>query len=273
VYTADEKGGMHPALYAGGARKVREGDPLTRRFLVEGLLLLAATRKGRQRLRAARVYPVIKALHEALDAEMEERSAARHADSNGANSASNSGSSSRAAAAGVMVGSDSGAAPVAPAAAAIDMDAVDDDISSFVPSASSAPVPRAQLVKSGTSSSDDEATVEAINRLMQQLFRDDEVKHTTEVTGRNFEAEEAAAAASKSRSDATAPKLTSAAAARKDDISLGSEQTQPTGKVLYSVMPKEAARAAAAEVSKGADVGADELASLVTPGLPGWEDE
>ena len=55
-YRAEEKEGMPPVLYAGGGgrRGGRESDPLTRRHIVESLVLLAASRPGRDRMRSCR---------------------------------------------------------------------------------------------------------------------------------------------------------------------------------------------------------------------------
>lgn len=52
-YCAEEKEGMPPALYAGSGQQ-READPATRRHVVEALVLLAATRPARDRLRSSR---------------------------------------------------------------------------------------------------------------------------------------------------------------------------------------------------------------------------
>lgn len=52
-YLAEEKVGMPAALYK-GALKQRESDPATRRHLLEALVLLAASRPARERMRSCR---------------------------------------------------------------------------------------------------------------------------------------------------------------------------------------------------------------------------
>jgi hypothetical protein len=123
------------------------------------------------------------------------------------------------------------AAGAAAAAAAADADAM------VTSAAADAAVPDGPLPP------DDEACVDAINRLVQQLFREDEVSHTSEVTG-----------------VATAPAAAALAAA-----------APPRRARAGASVPLATAREIAAAVSRGADVDARDLASLVTPlGDEGW---
>lgn len=150
---------------------------------------------------------------------------------------------------------------------------------------------------------DDEATVEAINRLVQQLFREDEVRHTSEVTGvgkPEAAPPPAAAAASAAPDDVgdftlpldaplpSPPAVSVAAppaaggdggvaraqsvAARVSAMTLAAgERPRP---IRYELVPDDVARARAAEVAHGhgaaASVAAD--ASLLTP-LPDWTED
>eukprot|EP00753_Platysulcus_tardus_P013897 PLAT3892.2.p1 GENE.PLAT3892.2~~PLAT3892.2.p1 ORF type:complete len:406 (+),score=177.50 PLAT3892.2:26-1219(+) len=62
-FDEDDREGMDVRLYIEGASKVREVDDLVRRRIVEALLLLTTTRPGREELRKAKAYPVIKIYH------------------------------------------------------------------------------------------------------------------------------------------------------------------------------------------------------------------
>lgn len=57
----EDKQGLDPDLWLEGPDKKREPDHLTRRFLVESILLLCASgRKSREQLRLERVYVILK---------------------------------------------------------------------------------------------------------------------------------------------------------------------------------------------------------------------
>ncbi|KAJ3041325.1 hypothetical protein HK097_002289 [Rhizophlyctis rosea] len=62
-YTDEEMDGMPDELQLLEDDKKREPDPKLRVKLIETLLLFATTRKGRDYLRAKKVYPVIQKLH------------------------------------------------------------------------------------------------------------------------------------------------------------------------------------------------------------------
>jgi hypothetical protein len=192
-YTAAEKEGMNPELFAFGARKSREPDPSTRRALVESIQLIGRVRAGRDHLRRVRAYPVLKAFHEWLEgAETGDQPTAAEESP------------------GAMVGerSEGDEVPLHP---------------------------------------EDEATVEAINRIVQQLFREDEIKHTSEVTAHREH-----------------PQLQDKAKA-----STPAPVTQPKGATL---VPLDQAKELAAQVSRGADVGVTELESVLTI-APDWTED
>ena len=122
VYTKGEREGMHEQLHSfPNGRKERERDPQTRLLLLDALALLAVTRVGRDVLRRARAYPVVRAFHHYVDSERDRIN---------------------------------------------DVDDIE-----------------------GAAEAENIAAV--IDRLVQQLFRDDEVSHTSEVTGRRDDEHEA----------------------------------------------------------------------------------
>ena len=156
---------------------------------------------------------------------------------------------------------------------------------------------------------DDEATVDAVNRLVQQLFREDEVRHTSEVTGVG---KHEAAAASSAQPRAGVP--LGAVASDVDDLILPLDApfTQPSSvsggvaraqavarqvaartaaagerprPVKYELVPDDVALARAAQVAHGHSAGAaldcaDESTGsalpsaepFVTP-LPDWTED
>jgi hypothetical protein len=220
-FTADEKHGMHPALYRGGGRKAREQDAVVRRALVESLVLLASTRLAREHMRTAKVYPVIKSFHEWLEGVGPESAASSAAAA--AAAAVGAGASPRADdGAGMMVG-----APVGGDA--------DDEL---------AP--------------EDEATVNAINSLMEQLVREDEVPNTGVVTGapgsaplpaRSLEGAMAAAAAS-----GMLPAGSGARAGASGPSVMGPElaaEAERARRQRYRTVPLEQAKERAAAISRG----------------------
>jgi hypothetical protein len=145
-YRAGEKDGMAPALFAPGRTGLRESEPGVRRALVEALALLSVTRTGRDHLRRCRAYPVVRAFHEWLEG----------CEEGGGGGKGGSGGDVDA-----VAGDDGGGAfvssrPAAGAAAGGSQTADADDDTPLC--------------------ADDEATVAAINRLVQQLFREDEVR-------------------------------------------------------------------------------------------------
>lgn len=284
-YRPEEVVGMHEALARAGPRKRREPDAPTRRALVETLLLLCCSRAGREHLRSVRAYIVIRAFHRWL--ESDERLAEiglgprRHAHdlapeaaggaggagagagtSAGAAAAAAAEAVSKGAAAGVLVTSRGGGGKGKARGEDEDADAGDDD---------DPPLPV-----------DDEATVAAINMVVEQLFRDDEVRHTGEVTGVFTAAPAPApAAAASALSDGAAggagagagagagtPALASGAAAAK----AAGAVPEPRARPGQTLVPEAEAKAKAAAVSRGADVGEEELGGLVTA-VPDWTEE
>jgi len=144
---------------------------------------------------------------------------------------------------------------------------------------------------------DDEACVVAINRIMQQLFRDDEVKHTSEVMSHPpTAAADGASSGPRGLPALTAPPppTTSAGAGGRASAGVMSGGSGGTSDhveapadlhAVHAAMTKRGvvvrseaeARAAAAAVSQGGGgVSEEELASIVTPlaaaGM-GWVDE
>lgn len=84
-FSLEDKTGMDPLIWMEGPDKVRENDEETLQMLLKALLLLCTTRRGREKLRAEKVYEVIKVMDEALaeakgdaegDAEVEDGAAA-----------------------------------------------------------------------------------------------------------------------------------------------------------------------------------------------------
>lgn len=300
-YRPEEMVGMHESLARAGPRKRREPDAATRRALLETLLLLCCSRAGREHLRSVRAYIVIRAFHRWLESderladiglaprkhhhdlapEAAAAAAASSAAEGGAGAGAGAGTTAaadaaaaaaavaRGAAAGMLVttrGKGSGAGAGAGAG-----DGEDED--------GDPPLPV-----------DDEASVAAINMIVQQLFRDDEVRHTGEVTGVFTHAPAAAPAAAAaaaadgstaSPSDtaaaggagagagADAPALASgAAAARAAGGPVPSARVHPS----VQMVPESVAKAKAAAVSRGADVDEDELGGLVTA-VPDWTED
>ena len=240
-YTSGEREGMNPLLYKHGAHKERERDPLTRRFLLEALALLALTKPGRVHMRPARVYPVVKLFHEWLENGEAEPSLMLGADA-AAGSSSSSG------------------------AGAEDQDLTDPD---------------------------DIAGVDAINRLVQQLFRDDEINHTYEVTGRNKPKPEGSASSSAGDDGVSNKQDSSTAAAGDDDDDLGPAsllekaaaaararaalaEVEASKKRMwkYATVPLDQAKAKAAEVTHARSGGPsdEELAGLTTQ-VPDWTED
>jgi hypothetical protein len=137
-YSAEEAAGMAPALANAGAEKTREADPAVRRSLVEALGLLATARGGRDALRSAKAYYVVRAFHRWLEGVAEEDGEEDEKD--------------RAAAArGVLLCAEPGGA------------------------AASGGGGGGGGARREPLCSDDEATVEAVYELVSQIFRTDEV--------------------------------------------------------------------------------------------------
>lgn len=221
-YKPEETVGMADALAHAGPGKQREADAQTRRALVEALLLLCLTRAGRDHLRSVRAYAVIRAFHHWL--ESEERLAAlgiRSAHS-GAGAGAGSERDGGADNGGVLVTTRGGGAEEA----------------------------EEELLPP-----DDLATVSAINRLVQQLFREDEVSHTSQVTGVSGSPRPEGAAGAKPAASGSAA---GAAGAR----------LRPG----VTIVPEAEAKAKAAAVSRGAEVDDGELDALVTP-APDWTED
>ena len=245
-----EKDGMHPSLFAGGPLRQRERDALTRRWILEALSGLTATRPGRALLRTARAYPIVKSFHEWLEGSG--REVVREGEG----------------------GHD------------IDMGAMDDDDDD-------------DDEEGGALSVNDEATVAAVNRLVDQLFREDEVSHTREVTGRHDAAGSSSGASGPPVGMASgAPTATTSAAVSRggapdasvDDFELPVGMGPPLGRTPAAApavtpvpatslaqlqarapVPLAVAQLAAKRAAHGPDVGDDELESLCTPNLPDWE--
>lgn len=73
LYRADEREAMPTSISGFDSEKKREGDVLTRRALVESLRVLAArSKEAREHMRAIKVYPVIKAFHEWLETDAQQ---------------------------------------------------------------------------------------------------------------------------------------------------------------------------------------------------------
>jgi hypothetical protein len=73
LYRADEREAMPTSISRFDFEKKREGDVLTRRALVESLRVLAGRSKEvREHMRAIKVYPVIKAFHEWLETDAQQ---------------------------------------------------------------------------------------------------------------------------------------------------------------------------------------------------------
>ena len=134
-YAPEELPGMHPSLARAPSSKCRESDATVRLSCVEGLRLLAATRAGRDHLRAAKAYFVVRAFHWWLE---------------GVDDSSSSSSASE------------------PGAAAAG------SVQSYMVTASGEGGGGGGAEEPGMGP-EDEATVDAINALMQQLLREDEV--------------------------------------------------------------------------------------------------
>ena len=133
-YAPEELPGMHASLAGAGAGKAREADATVRLCCVEGLRLLAATRTGRDHLRSAKAYYVVRAFHWWLEG----------VDDSSASAAGGAEAQAEAAAGAVqsyMVTADGGSG---------------------------------EGQGGGGLCEEDEATVDAINALMQQLLREDE---------------------------------------------------------------------------------------------------
>ena len=242
TYTAEEREGMPAAFTTGGARRTREWDAVTRRAAVEGIQLLASSPAGRAYLRRIRAYAVLKAFHEWLEA----------SEATPAPAAAAAGGDAKApAAAGAMVGADSGEG--------------DKKLSP-----------------------DDEATVAAINRIVQQLFRDDEVSHTSEVKGGTVPPPAAAAGSrpppraledaprgSASGSAGVGASSTGGGAAAAAAAAAGGfKATTPTleehmARYGVKVVPAEEARRRAAEVSAGTA----ELNDALVTVAPDWTED
>lgn len=130
-YTADEREGMTEVLARTGDEKCREPDSSVRLAICETLLSLARARVGRDALRDAKAYYVVRALHWMIEGVNEDE---KEPGENGGGVS------------GVMVRAETPAETL-----------------------------EAELDGKAKLSADDEATVEAINALVQQLWRDDEV--------------------------------------------------------------------------------------------------
>lgn len=153
---------------------------------------------------------------------------------------------------------------------------------------------------------DDEASVEAIQRIVQQLFREDEVRHTSEVTGVGKPEPASQAPPTEQR---PTPSLGSSAEA-EDDFTLPLDVPMPSGDsrmrdaaaggssggvakaeavsammlsralaagekprpIRYELVPDAAARARAAEVTHALGEGRPDDTALITL-LPDWTEE
>jgi len=144
LYRADEREAMPTSISGFDSEKKREGDVLTRRALVESLRVLAArSKEAREHMRAIKVYPVIKAFHEWLETDAQKvlsASTSRMVDKNDTTLLHH------------QLGND--------VVDNIDANRVVDTVTNN----EDAPL-----------GEDDEKCVEAINVLVQQLWREDEV--------------------------------------------------------------------------------------------------
>ncbi|RYY38437.1 DUF383 domain-containing protein, partial [archaeon] len=135
----------------------------------------------------------------------------------------------------------------------------------------------------------DEATVAAINAIVQQLFRDDEIKHTSEVTARHAPGvpsqplpalEDAPTPASPpvpTTGAASAAAPVSAAAVGAGAAAAGAGAAAPQPKPVYEkpkqeMVSLEVAKEITARTLAGPDVSSAELESLVTV-LPDWTED
>jgi hypothetical protein len=221
-YKPEETVGMADALAHAGFGKQREADAQTRRALVEALLLLCLTRAGRDHLRSVRAYAVIRAFHRWLESEERLASLGIRSTHGGAGAGAGSERASSADNGGVLVTTRGGGAEEA----------------------------EEELLPP-----EDLATVSAINRLVQQLFREDEVSHTSQVTGVSGSPRPEGAAGAKPAASGSA---SGAAGAR----------LRPG----VTIVPEAEAKAKAAAVSRGAEVDDGELDALVTP-APDWTED
>lgn len=150
-YAAEDKDFMNSALFKNSANKRRESDPFVRRQVLESLLLLASSRMARDAMRRVRVYPIVKSFHEWLEGEENyptsttAAAAAPPVDVHAIDGLEEEGGSGSGRAKGGSAGGGGGMVGARE----------DDDTSEAL-------------------HPDDEAAVEAINRLVQQLFREDE---------------------------------------------------------------------------------------------------
>lgn len=247
-YAAGEKEGMHPTLYAQGHRKEREGDSHTRRLLVEALALLAVTRAGREHLRRARSYPVVKTFHEWLEGHEPALMAAAAAGED-------------VHASGVGGGGFVGGRPDAKDAkdgGAGDPEDDDDDLTD----------------------PDDVACVDAINRLVQQLFREDEVRHTSEVTGRNKPQEEqpqqeGEAATTRDDDLGPLPHAQADSLIARAKAAAATEQEAAVRKRMfrYATVPLDEAKQKAEGVTRGGEGLTEEELGAVTGAMPDWTED
>jgi hypothetical protein len=138
-YAPEELPGMHPTLARAPPSKCRESDATVRLSCVEGLRLLAATRTGRDHLRSVKAYFVVRAFHWWLEGVDDSSSSSASASEPGAAAAGSVQSYMVTASGGEGSGGGGGGA------------------------------------EEPGMGPEDEATVDAINALMQQLLREDEV--------------------------------------------------------------------------------------------------
>ena len=138
----------------------------------------------------------------------------------------------------------------------------------------------------------DAATVAGIQRLVDQLFREDEVKHTYEVSGRRDHAPDAAAVeggddefelplgagpsgghipplTTRTPHARTSTAAAAAAAAPRPTL----EQLQRQAPVPLHIAEGKAERIARTGAAGGVELEEEEVVSLVTPNLPDWTTE
>ena len=209
-FSAEEAAGMAPQLAAAGAEKAREGDAAVRRSCVEALGLLATSRGGREALRGAKAYYVVRAFHRWLEGVAEEDGGEEEEEEE-----------RRAAARGVMLcaepagsggGGGGGGAGRQPLCA------------------------------------DDEATVEAVQELVSQIFRTDEVPMSAPTARPRARVDETGVEDAARRGDEAALRAAREAAASASQAALDKAANKA---LRYATVSLEAAKEKARRVASG----------------------
>jgi len=219
-YSAEEAAGMAPQLASAGADKAREADPAVRRSLVEALGLLAAARGGREALRAAKAYYVVRSFHRWLEGVAEE---------DGKEEEEERGAAAR----GVMLCAE----PVEPAGAAAAGGGGGGGGGGGKGGARREPL-----------CADDEATVEAIFELVSQIFRTDEVPMSAPLPRPRARVDETGVEAAARRGDEAALRAAREAAASASQAALDKAANKA---LRYATVSLDAAKEKARRVATG----------------------